>query len=81
MRRTPIRLSALILLLFATGASAEPAVPEDLLAVLTLRGKPCGKITSHERKGEHDYLVSCSDGHRYRVFIGPGDRVVIEDKK
>jgi len=74
-----LRRSALFLL-FAFAASAEPAVPEDLLAVLTLRGKPCGSIASVERKGESDYLVACSDGHHYRVFIGPGNRVVIEDK-
>ncbi len=79
MRRSPIRLCAVIPLL-ALAASAEPAVPEDLLAVLTLRGKPCGSIASFERKGESDYFVTCSDGHRYRVFIGPGDRVVIEEK-
>jgi hypothetical protein len=79
MRRIPILRFAMILL-FAIAATAEPAVPEDLLAVLTLRGKPCGSIVSHERKGESDYLVKCSDGHRYRVFI-EGNRVVIEDKK
>jgi hypothetical protein len=66
--------------LLALAASAEPAVPEDLLAVLTLRGKPCGSVASVERKGESDYFVTCSDGHKYRVFIGPGDRVVIEEK-
>jgi len=71
--------------LLALAASAQPAqksvpVPEDLLAVLTLRGKPCGSIASSERKAESDYLVTCSDGHKYRVFIGPGDRVVIEEK-
>jgi hypothetical protein len=61
-----------------TAAAVE--VPDDLLAVLTLRGKPCGKITSHERKGDSDYLVTCSDGHQYRVYVA-GDRVVVEDKK
>jgi len=71
---------ALGLSLLALAAEAAPAVPEDLLAVLTLRGKPCGKIASFERKGESDYIVTCTDGHKYRVFIGPGDRVVIEDK-
>lgn len=75
----PILLYTLIPLL-ALAASAEPAVPEDLLAVLTLRGKPCGSVASVERKGESDYFVTCSDGHKYRVFIGPGDRVVIEEK-
>ena len=38
--------AAIALLAFA--ASAEPAVPQDLLAVLTLRGKPCGSIASAE---------------------------------
>jgi hypothetical protein len=71
--------------LLALAASGQPAaksvsVPQDLLAVLTLRGKPCGSIASYEQKGESDYFVTCSDGHKYRVFIGPGDRVVIEEK-
>jgi len=77
MRRIPILLS---LPLLAVAASAAPTVPEDLLAVLTLKGKPCGSIASVDRKGESDYLVTCSDGHRYRIYIGPGDRVVVEDK-
>jgi hypothetical protein len=79
MRRRLVRRIALSLLL-ALAAAAEPAVPQDLLAVLTLRGKPCGGIASVERKGESDYWVACTDGHHYRVFIGPGNRVVIEDK-
>ena len=66
--------------LLALAASAEPTVPVDLLATLTLKGKPCGSIASVERKGESDYFVTCSDGHRYRVYIAPGDRVVVEDK-
>jgi len=79
MRRNALRFAAAIALM-TLGAGAEPAVPDDLLSVLMLRKKPCGSIASHERKGEHDYLVTCSDGHRYRIFIGPGNRVVIEDK-
>jgi hypothetical protein len=70
--------AAIALLAFA--ASAVPAVPQDLLAVLTLRGKPCGSIASFERKGESDYYVICSDRHHYHIYIGPGNRVVIEEK-
>ena len=77
MRWTPFLLGLPFL---AIAAGAEPSVPQDLLAVLTLKGKPCGSITSTDRKGDSDYLVTCSDGHKYRVFIGPGNRVVIEDK-
>jgi hypothetical protein len=79
----PILLCTAVLLL-ALAASADQgktiSVPQDLLAVLTLRGKPCGSIASYEQKGESDYLVTCSDGHHYRVFIGSGDRVTIEEK-
>jgi hypothetical protein len=71
---------ALLGLLLAAAAAADPPVHVDLLAVLTLKGKPCGGIAATERKGESDYLVTCTDGHHYRVFIGPGDRVVIEEK-
>ena len=78
MRRIPLLWAAAALL--ALAASADPPVPVDLLAVLTLRGKPCGSIASYERKGDSDYLVTCTDGHHYRVYIGPGDRVVIEEK-
>jgi hypothetical protein len=65
---------------FAQEKDKAVAVPSDLLAVLTLRGKPCGSIAKYDRQGDSDYLVTCSDGHHYRVYIGPGDRVVIEDR-
>jgi len=55
-------------------------VPDDLLAVLTLRGKPCGRVVDYQRQGDADYLVTCADGHRYRVFVGPGDQVVVEER-
>ena len=77
MRRNPILLC---LPLLAVTAGAAPTVPQDLLAVLVSKGKPCGSIASVEQKGEFDYNVTCSDGHRYRIYIAPGDRVVVEDK-
>ena len=64
----------------ATGAQTpEPTVtvPEDLLAVLSLRGKPCGQVVNHRRRGDNDYDVTCASGDRYRVFVRDG-RVVIE---
>jgi hypothetical protein len=82
MRRISIRACAALLLaaLPAFAQDKPVAVPDDLLAVLTLRGKPCGSIAKHERQGDSDYLVTCSDGHHYRVYIGPGNRVVVEDR-
>ena len=82
MKRIAILSSAALLLASASALAQEKAVavPTDLLAVLTLRGKPCGSIAKYERQGDSDYLVTCSDGHHYRVYIGPGDRVVVEDR-
>ena len=81
MRSTRLLVCSVLAATAIATAAMAVAVPDDLLAVLTLRGKPCGKIASYERKGESDYLVTCSDGHHYRVYVGPGDRVVVEEKK
>lgn len=70
--------TAILLLAFAAGA--EPTVPQDLLAVLISKGRPCGSVASVDQKGEFDYVVTCSDGHRYRIYIAPSDRVVVEDQ-
>jgi hypothetical protein len=66
----------------ASAQAPEPrvSVPEDLLAVLTLRGKPCGEVVEHRRRGDNDYDVTCSSGDRYRVFVRDG-RVVIETRE
>jgi hypothetical protein len=61
------------------GASGV-GVPEDLLSVLALRGKPCAKVVQHERRGDNDYLVRCESGHRYRVYVNAEGRVVVEDR-
>jgi len=82
MKRIGILWGAALLLAAGPAFAQEKAVavPADLLAVLTLRGKPSGSIAKYERQGDSDYLVTCSDGHHYRVYIGPGDRVVVEDR-
>jgi hypothetical protein len=75
--------SALLLapgLALAQKKDGDVGVPEDLFAVITLRGKPCGKVKSHERLGENDYLVTCETGHRYRVYVNQDQRVVVEER-
>jgi hypothetical protein len=34
-----------------------------------------------QRQAENDYLVTCKDGSRYRIFIDAQDHVVVEDRK
>ena len=56
----------------------EVSTAKDLTAVIALQGLPCGKVVSVSRQGEDDYLASCEDGHRYRVFVNADGRVIVE---
>ena len=78
-RRTQVW--AAILLTIASGASPaqaadDPAVLKDLTAVIALQGQPCGQVVSATKQGENDYIATCKDGSRYRVFIKEGGVVV-----
>jgi hypothetical protein len=61
-------------------AQDDATVRRDLTTVLALKGKPCGEIVDLKRQGENDYLVTCQDGHRYRIFVDAQDRVIVEDR-
>ena len=61
-------------------AADDASVRKDLAAVIALQGLPCGEIVSVVRQGENDYLVSCKDGNRYRVFVNAQGRVVVQKR-
>lgn len=65
-----------------TPAAEEPPsdvpVAKDLTAVIALQGLPCGKVTTATKRGEDDYVASCEDGNRYRVYVNADGRVVVE---
>ena len=50
---------------------------DDLTAVIALQAKPCGKVVNAAKRGENDYVATCQDGNRYRVYVKDG-RVVVE---
>jgi len=66
-------------LLFAASSRAAENTPllKDLTAVIALHAQSCGRVVSAVRQSESDYLASCEDGKRYRVFTA-NDRVVVE---
>ena len=64
--------------LAAQEAASEVAVARDLTAVIALQGLPCGQVVSATQQGEDDYVASCQDGNRYRVFVNAEGRVVVE---
>ena len=61
----------------AAGAAEDPRQRQDLTAVIALQGKPCGEVTSYDAKADNDFVATCKDGNRYRVYVKDG-RVVVE---
>jgi hypothetical protein len=59
-------------------AQESAAVLKDLTAVIALHGLPCGQVATARQQGENDYLVSCQDGSRYRVFTTAQGRVIVQ---
>ncbi len=50
---------------------------DDLTAVIALQAKPCGRVVNTAKRGENDYVATCQDGNRYRVYVRDG-RVIVE---
>ena len=57
-------------------AADDVSVLKDLTAVIALQALPCGQVVSAVRQGESDYIATCQDGNRYRVFVNSEGRVV-----
>lgn len=78
MHARPLALLAIVALLALPSLAADDdAIRKDLTAVIALHGLPCGEVTQAERKGDSDYVATCKDGNRYRVYTKDG-RVVVE---
>jgi hypothetical protein len=77
------RASALIFPLALLFAGPSPAAEDvtllkDLTAVIMLLGMPCGQVVSVKPQADKDYIASCKNGSRYRVFVDAGGRVVAQ---
>ena len=70
---------AIVLVPFAALAAADPKQLQDLTAVIALNGKPCGEVVSYVVQGNNDFLATCKDGNRYRVYVKDG-RVTVEKR-
>jgi hypothetical protein len=80
---TPVRASALMLLLAAvfagpSMAAEDPALLKDLTSVIMLLGLPCDQVVSVKRQANNDHIASCKNGIRYRVFLSGEGRVVAQ---
>jgi hypothetical protein len=76
MNRSTLAVSILCASLCA-GAADDPRQRQDLAAVIALHGKPCGEVVRYEAKADNDFIATCKDGNRYRVYVKDG-RVTVE---
>jgi len=68
---------AVALSAFLSGPSlAADTLAKDLTSTIALLGLPCGQVVSAQRLKENDYIATCKDKNRYRVFVNPEGRVV-----
>ncbi len=79
MRRVPFTLATIGLGISLAIAADDPKQKQDLTAVIALNGKPCGEVVSYVAQGDNDFLATCADGNRYRVYVKDG-RVLVEKK-
>jgi len=64
--------------LAAQETRSDATVVKDLTAVIALQGQPCGQVVSATQQRENDYLATCQNGNRYRIFVNEDSRVVVE---
>ena len=72
-----ILLAAIFVLPFAD----DKELMKDLTAVIALQGLPCGEVIAVKTQAENDYVVTCKDKNKYRVYLNDKGRVVVEKSK
>ncbi len=84
MKRQHLRqwvLTAIIAMTAAPALAADNAtLARDLTATISVLGLPCGQVVSVVTQGDRDYLATCSDKNRYRVYINAQGRVTAEKR-
>ena len=75
--RIPIIVMAAFFAVPSPGAD-DAALVKDLTATISLLGLPCGQVVSAKRQGDNDYIASCKDKNRYRVFVNSEGKVVAQ---
>ena len=71
-------LLMLVLSATRTALADGPSSGQDLQATIVLNGHPCDQVVGVKRNADSDYVATCKDGNRYRVFVNPQGRVVVQ---
>lgn len=63
---------------FAGPSHAADELAKDLTSTIALLGLPCGQVVGAKKLADNDYIATCKDKNRYRVFVNAQGRVVAE---
>ena len=81
------RIRIRTLLLATTLSCAAPAIAaendalaKDLTATISLLGLPCGQVVNVVTQADRDYIATCSDKNRYRIYLNPQGRVAADKR-
>jgi BarA-like signal transduction histidine kinase len=78
-KHVKVRTLAIALSVVLAGPSlAADELAKDLTSTIALLGLPCGQVVSAQRLKDNDYIATCKDKNRYRVFINSEGRVVAQ---
>ncbi len=61
-------------------AAENDALAKDLNSTLSLLGLPCGQVVSVVTQANRDYIATCSDKNRYRIYLNPQGKVAAEKR-
>lgn len=62
-------------------AADDASLKKDMTSVIALQGQACGEVVAVKVNAENDYACTCKNGNRYRVYVNPAGRVVVEKQK
>jgi NADPH-dependent 7-cyano-7-deazaguanine reductase QueF-like protein len=62
-------------------AAEDEALKKDLTAVIALQGLPCVQVITVKTQAASDFIATCMDSNKYRVYLNAKGRVVVEKSK
>jgi hypothetical protein len=78
IRRSVLFATVLTCMPLSFATAADDALGKDLKVTIALQGQTCDQVVDVKRNGDSDYLATCKDGNRYRVFVDAQGQVVVK---
>jgi hypothetical protein len=79
-RNKTLFLAAMLLCASPAIAAENGALAKDLTSTISLLGLPCGQVVNVVTQGNRDYIATCSDKNRYRIYLNPQGKVAAEKR-